>query len=94
MPLRVTVELIPHGDESRKSVIGQMDIENTGRHPHRPEFGEYRFTLAGQVWGGDTEEWHRDAALSSFRRSRGYWACVRECLNAVDVDYEPEDPEA
>ena len=28
--MRVTVELIPHGDESRKRTIGKMEIANDG----------------------------------------------------------------
>lgn len=39
MPLRVTVELIPRGDESRKRKMAVVDITNDGTGTH--EVGNY-----------------------------------------------------
>lgn len=30
MPLRITIELVPHGDEGRKRKLAVLDIENDG----------------------------------------------------------------
>lgn len=87
MPLRVTVELIPHGDESRKKVIGIMDIVNNCKGT--TELGSYDISLSGPVIGSSSHDIWRGGNLAGFKRSRGYWSCVRECLNAVETDYEP-----
>lgn len=83
MPLRVTVELIPHGDESKASVIDRLYIENTGEGNR--EIGIYRYALM-----------HRDhpdtvppdflestGTLSGFARGRGRLALVCEILNKI-----------
>lgn len=41
--LRVTIELLPHGDESRKETIGIIDIINDGSGD--PEIGNYAVRL-------------------------------------------------
>lgn len=45
--LRVTVQIIPHGDESLARVIDQIDITNDLSHPDRPNQGNYRVTSLG-----------------------------------------------
>lgn len=47
--LRVTIELVPHGDESRKKVIAQGEIANaaTGTWAN----GNYTYTLEGELFG-------------------------------------------
>jgi hypothetical protein len=39
--LKITIELIPFGDEKLKRVIEQFTVENDGSHPARPEMGNY-----------------------------------------------------
>jgi hypothetical protein len=42
MPLRVTIELIPHGDESLKDTVFQMNIQNDGTSSDR-NWGNYTY---------------------------------------------------
>ena len=44
MSIKVTIELIPHGDESAKSRIHTIDIENDGTGTH--DFGNYLYKSA------------------------------------------------
>jgi hypothetical protein len=89
MPLRLTLELIPYGDESKKSVMGVLDIENRGDNPNHPQKGNYRFHLTGPIHGGGVDFWHA-GYMEDFERSRGYWATVKEILNTIDVNAQPE----
>jgi hypothetical protein len=88
MPLRIKVELIPRGDERRIQMIGLLEIENTNDHPERPAMGRYRYRMTGPVHGGGSDDWYEGHL--DFRRSRGYWALVKEILADVDCEAQPE----
>lgn len=64
--LRVTIELVPHGDESRKRTLGTMDIINTGKNAGRPEFGDYIVHKSDEQ--GDVE-----VRIHNHRRDAGFW---------------------
>ena len=54
MPLRVTIELIPHGDESRTQKLAVVDIENdrtAGNRRGSGDSGSYRVHAQGQLQG-------------------------------------------
>ena len=88
MPIRVTMEIIPRGDESRKFVAGVLTIANdeTGNQ----EIGNYELKITGPVLDGDgsimNDFWSR-GRLERFERKRGWWSCVKEALNALETDY-------
>ncbi len=74
--LRVTVELVPFGDESRAKEIGMLLIANDGEGTH--ESGNYAYVY------GYTD---RDVPLArgtvkKFPRSQGAWALVKKILNS------------
>lgn len=89
MPLRLTLELIPRGDESRKRVVGTLEIENTDDHPKHPKFGNYRFRMTGQVHGDGIDVWHEGEYLNMPRE--GYWSCVKEILDSLDCKDQPNE---
>jgi hypothetical protein len=70
--LRLTLEVVPHGNESRARTIGVIEIVNTGDHPGRPEYGNYRGTM------GD-----REVEVTHHRRDDGAWKLVRRVLRAL-----------
>ena len=39
--LKVTIEVVPHGDESRSEIIAFARINNALTNPNRPEIGDY-----------------------------------------------------
>lgn len=97
MPIRVTLEIIPRGDESRKFVAGTLDIENDGTGSATlggGGIGNYDYRLSGPVHDGDGAEmddfWEK-GRLEGFDRSRGWWSCVKEVLNKAKTDYEPHE---
>ena len=47
MPLRITIELIPRGDESRKRKLAQIEIENDGTAGGGGDVGNYRVFASG-----------------------------------------------
>jgi len=50
MPLRVTIELVPRGDESRKRKVAVVDIINDGTGTH--DLGNYDAAAVGDTVGG------------------------------------------
>lgn len=50
--LRITVELVPHGDEKDKSVLSQIEIANTGKKNSNQEY-QYVFYGWFKAMGGD-----------------------------------------
>jgi hypothetical protein len=69
--LRVTVELIPHGNENQKSTIGLMEIVNdkTGTE----YLGNYYYSL------GNTETIN-SGKYNGFNRSLGFWRLIERIL--------------
>lgn len=96
MLIRVTLEIIPRGDESKKFVAGTLDIENDGTGAHDMSnggIGHYNYELRGPVQDGDcampNEHWEC-GRLESFDRKRGLWSCVLEVLKRARTDYDAD----
>ena len=85
MPLRVTIELIPHGDESKASVIGKIDIENTGKGTDA--LGIYRYSLVyGDVNSSRYGDCVRaDGILDAFPRRLGRLALVQAVMYRIET---------
>ncbi len=67
--LELRVEIIPHGDESKRKLLDKIVIINTGKHIDRPERGEYIIQ-------------HKDGSfiIKDHARADGYWALIRQVL--------------
>lgn len=77
--IRVTVELIPHGDESRKRHLGTAIIANTGAGTEA--LGNYKVSLSRR---GQPESVWKDGAISGFPRKRlGPWDLLLWALAAT-----------
>lgn len=78
MPLRVTIELIPHGDERRKRKVAVVDITNnmTGT----PEVGNYEVRAEGDCEGGYDTFFH--GTVKGVKRG-DYMNQAIECLRAL-----------
>lgn len=92
MPLRVTLEVVPKGDERRKRVVGQIDIENTADHPEHPRKAHYKYRMTGPTEGREIGLWHQ-GVMSDIDRDRGYWAHVKEVLSRLDCESKPMSTE-
>jgi hypothetical protein len=69
--IRVTVDLVPHGVESRKRTIGTLTIRNTGTGTE--EVGNYKAVLNAEYMKGDG----RSGQVFSFhRKNRSVWSLV------------------
>jgi len=69
--IRVTVELVPHGDEERKREIGRLEIANDGSGDE--ETGNY----TGRLFAEYTPEEGRRGRLFSFARQRqSVWSLI------------------
>jgi hypothetical protein len=73
--LRVTIEVVPFGNESKAKVIDTMTIVNDLSHPKRPEYGNYTATMSDN--GGE-----RETQVIGHCREDGPWELVRLALNA------------
>lgn len=79
MPLRVTVELIPHGDENNKRKIAVIDIENVGGL-ESDSAGDYRVRAEGECQEG----WDMFAEKRINGVPRGdYLNTVIDCLSLL-----------
>lgn len=85
MPLKLTLELVPYGNQSRTRVIGILEIENTGDHPYHPVLANYQYRMSGLVHGGGVDIWC-GGIIRDVERSRGYWEIVKKILNAEDCE--------
>jgi hypothetical protein len=93
MPIKVTLEIIPHGDESRTFTAGTLYIQNdgTGSPGNDRGVGHYDWELFGPVSDGDTavmNEFWSKGRLEGFDRTRGWWSCVKEVLDKAGTDYD------
>lgn len=73
--LRVTIELVPHGDETRAREIGIMLIANDGEGTHAK--GNYAY-----VYGYTDRRNVRfsTGTVKSFYRNQGAWALIKKIL--------------
>lgn len=93
--MRVILEIIPKGDESRKFVAGVLTVTNDASGTK--EVGNYDLSISGPVQDEpghalNNEHWER-GRLEGFARKRGWWSCVKEALGKLRTDYdEPSQP--
>jgi len=84
--LRVTIDLVPHGDEEDKRCLGTMEICLKGISPETPDrgvdrarYGWYRFSIF--KWGPGRRAWRKGDDVGPFdRRRRGPWDLLLMCL--------------
>jgi hypothetical protein len=84
--LRVTIELVPFGDESATKKIGEMVLANdaTGRH----NIGNYEAWTAPDNWSGEPA---RYGVVKNYDRDQSVWELVRLMLEAIRLeDHKPD----
>lgn len=87
MPLRVTVELIPHGDESRKRKVTVVDIANDGTGTH--EVGNYDVRAEGDCQGGYDTFYH--GTVAGVKRGDHINTALK-CLRVLHVFADKREP--
>ena len=78
MPLRVTIELIPHGDESRKRKVAVVNITNDGTGTHL--IGNYDVQAEGDCEGGYDLFYH--GKVTNVKRG-DYFNTAIDCLRVL-----------
>jgi hypothetical protein len=80
MMLRFTVELVPHGDESRKERLGSIEVFNDGSgSPFVASYGFRRFSSDGRKL--------KEGAVGEFKRSSfGPWQLFQGVLGVLFPD--------
>jgi hypothetical protein len=86
MPIRITVELIPYGDEDQKQNLAIIDVENDGTGTY--EMGNYIVRAEGQCSvGGESIGWDGYAGFPkriTVRRGRGtYLDLAKEAMRIL-----------
>lgn len=76
--LRITVELVPHGDEDRAKEIAQMVIANDGTGD--PYLGNYEGWIGADEY---TDEPAKFGIIKGHDRSKGVWELVRLMLKSI-----------
>jgi hypothetical protein len=72
--LRITIDLVPFGEESESNAIGEMIIGNIAMLPDN---------MADYVYGyQDNFGVEKVGLVNNFDRSAGVWELVSSCLNA------------
>lgn len=75
--IKVTIELIPHGDPSATTTIGEVIISNTLSHPNRPISGNY---LGSFDFTGDHEAYYH-LFVNDYDRNLPIWFLLKEFFN-------------
>lgn len=78
--IRVTVELVPHGDESRARLLARGTITNDGTGTLQR--GNYRF----RFWNGKATKkgpWREGEVRDFPRRDKNVWWLLGLCLDSV-----------
>lgn len=84
--IRITVELVPHGNEDLKRKIGEMVIANdlSGDHPLK---GNYQALVAPDSWTQDPAMYY---TLKRFDRRSGVWNLISTILNSGKKSKKPQ----
>lgn len=83
--LRITIELVPFGDEDRKHKIGEMLIVNTGDSSGSK--GSYKAWTVSDDWSGKPARYGK---LDNYDRSQSPWELIRLMLEAIRLEvHEP-----
>lgn len=77
--LRVTIEVVPRGDESKRRHLGTVEIANEGTGS--VESGNYAVRLA--KFGRPQQSWMRGAVRGFDRLRRGPYDLLLQCLIAT-----------
>lgn len=93
--LRITVELISHGDETRKKIIGVMEIANDGTGSDgsgNSAIGHYNGTLRAEpAYTGRMPGGVRRGRVTNFaRRTQSVWSLVGAFLKMWGHAKHPE----
>lgn len=80
--LRITVELIPQGDEKRKRHMGTAEIINDGSGDSKT--GNYKVRLS--KWGNPSQTWKWGKLQGFPRQHLGPWDLLSLCLVAAIGD--------
>ena len=75
--LRVTIELIPFGNEDNKETIGEIIIINDATSKKRPEFGNYEVKLYQSTISP------KFIAIKNHKREDGYLKLLQKCINKL-----------
>jgi hypothetical protein len=76
--LRVTLEMVPFGQEEAKYLIGVMEIVNVGG---THAYGNYDIRLSNNKQSDGTPGKNRYAHINKFPRKLGGWELVRRVLH-------------
>lgn len=76
--IRVTVELVPWGDESMKKTIGVMNIANDGNSGDR-EIGNYEARME------DDRGTEKTVHVMGHKRTTGVWTLIRRTLQEMNL---------
>ncbi len=82
MPLKITVELIPRGDEKSKRKIGELFIVNDGSGTQ--ELGNYKFRLEETPVEGGFRIQHC-GEYKNHKRRNGCWSLIGEILKSDET---------
>ena len=80
--IRVTVEVIPGGDESKKRLHCIAEISNEGKESVATsgEYGLYRAEFYQNEFFNPLKVWRRSSAFHIHRKRRGAWDILFCCL--------------
>jgi hypothetical protein len=83
--LRITIEVLPRGDESKKRHLGTVEIANDGTGDE--QYGNYAVRLA--KFGRPTQTWLRGVVQRFDRVRKGPYDLLLQCLIATVGNRNP-----
>jgi hypothetical protein len=76
--LKITIELWPFGDDTKRKVIAEAEIWNDGNHPRRPLYGNYKGVF--HATGRKTIY----LAIPDHERGLGAWTLLARFLDLIE----------
>jgi hypothetical protein len=83
--LRVTIDLVPHGDESRKKTLSEITIINT---LIKNVYGEYTYKYSGWFKELDDSETKKFNGKVEHWRENVIWLLLFKIINKLKQPYE------
>jgi hypothetical protein len=91
--LRITVELIPFGVESKAKKIGELVIANAGSHQF--EYGNFNYEgyIQKDAWSGDPAMYCK---IEGYDQSQSVWELIKQMITNARVEQPvpSEDPKS
>lgn len=78
--IRITIDLLPHGDSNKQMQLGFIEINNDGSHSLRPDYGTYDIKFNNRT--ADTIRFIK-SGVETHDRKDGWLALIKQAISIL-----------